>query len=202
METEAAGDEIPSAEILVAIATKEKHMFTSFRGLVDTGTSASLMDRALVPDGVPWLDKGKQSRWKTQAGVFETRGKVQVKRVKLPQFTVKRIFQADFHLFEKNEKDQYSFILGRDVLKKIKIDVLFSSQSFEWDHIQVKMVPRGQWSQGNIDSFWKSFKREQEISTVDNKVNSSVMGYPHELNQNQILDADYSAANFTEIARE
>ena len=58
-ETECKG--IPSAEILVAIATDKKHVFRSFRGLVDTGTSASLMDRALVPADVHWLEKGKQS---------------------------------------------------------------------------------------------------------------------------------------------
>ena len=37
---------------------------------------------------------------------------------------------------------------------------------------------------------------------VDDKVNNTVKGYSHELNQNQILNADYSVANYNEIAME
>ena len=65
MEAEVANKTVPSAEILVAITSKEKHVFKSFRGLVDTGTLASLMDKALVPAGIPWVETGKQTQWKT-----------------------------------------------------------------------------------------------------------------------------------------
>ena len=100
-----------SAEILVAIATESKKVFRTFRGLVDTGTSAGLMDRNLIPEGEKGVKGGGLSKWTTQAGTFQTRGRVCLKRVKLPQFTTKRAFQSEFHLFDKKEGDQYSFIL-------------------------------------------------------------------------------------------
>ena len=135
MDNERAGDKVPSAEILVAIATESKKVFHTFRGLVDTCTSASLMDRKLIPENEEGAKGGKLSKWKTQAGTFQTQGRVRLKKVKLPQFTTKRAFQAEFHLFDKKESDQYNFILGRDVLQHIRLDVLYSSNVFEWDHI-------------------------------------------------------------------
>ena len=64
------------------------------------------------------------------------------------------------------------------------------------------MVPRGHWYQDNIGLFWKTYEEGAKSTNVVDKVNSSVKGYSHELNQNQILDTDYSAANFNEIAME
>ena len=146
MDKESESNKVLSAEILVAIATKSKLEFKTFRGLIDTGTSASLMKKKLIPEDNEESNEGRYSQWKTQAGTFKTKGRVQVKKVKLPQFTTKRTFQAEFHLFEKKDNDQYHFILGRDILQKIKLNVLFSDRVFEWDHICVDMVPRGHWS--------------------------------------------------------
>ena len=180
MDKETTETQVMSAEILVAIATKQKHVFKTYRGLVDTGTSASLMDCTLVSGGAD-IEKGvKCSRWKTQAGMFQTQGWLRLKKVKLPQITTKRSFQADFHLFNRKDEDQYRFILGRDVLQNIKLDILFSSNLFKWDHIRVEMVPQGHWSQGNIDPFWKSNKSDlmDDSSTITkNKLNSEVKGY-------------------------
>ena len=78
-----------SAEILVSIATESKRIFRTYHGLVDTDTSASLMDRSIIPKGEARLTKGKGSRWKTQARTFQTQGRVQMKMVRLPHFTTK-----------------------------------------------------------------------------------------------------------------
>ena len=131
MEMNSEGGVVLSAEILVSIATKSKLVFRAFRGLVDTGMSASLMDwRLLLKDQPNGGKRGKCAKWTTQAGIFQTQSRVCMKKVKLPQFTTKRTFQADFHLFDRKESDQYSFILGRDVLQNIKLDVLFSKNAF------------------------------------------------------------------------
>ena len=86
------------------------------------------------------------------------------------------------------------------MLQHIKLDVLYSSNVFEWDHIRVDMVPRGHWSQKNIDLLWKSYKDNSETDKVEDKVNNTVKCYSNKFNQNQILDANYSVANFIEIA--
>ena len=122
MDEEEAGGEVLSAEILVLIATEQKHVFKTYRGLVDSGTSASLMDRSLVPNGEAKIKGEKCSRWKTQAGMFQTQGQVRLKKVKLPQFTTKRTFQANFNLFNRKDENQYRFILERDILRQLKLD--------------------------------------------------------------------------------
>ncbi len=135
MDGETEGTKVLSAEVLVAIASESKLVFKTFCRMVDTGMSTSLMDCKLVPGGETEMKENKSSQWKTQATTFQTQGRVRLKKVKAPQFTAKRTFQADFHLFDKRESNQYSFILGQDILQQIKLDVLFSSNVFKWDHI-------------------------------------------------------------------
>jgi hypothetical protein len=98
------------------------------------------------------------TKWTTQAGTFETDGLVTVENFFLPQFTNKRKITSSFHMFQKSSKDTYDLILGRDILTSIGFNILYESNKFMWQDIQVDMVPRGHWSKDNINAFWKKFK--------------------------------------------
>ena len=54
------------SEILVTIAT-EKSKFKNYVGLVDTGTSASLIEQARAEQYGPTEVTKKETKWKTQA---------------------------------------------------------------------------------------------------------------------------------------
>ena len=62
-------------------------------------------------------------KWATQAEIFETKEKGEVDDVHLPQFTINWSFTAKFNLFEAREGEGCTFILGRDILQGIDLDV-------------------------------------------------------------------------------
>ena len=79
----------------------------------------------------------------TQAGELQTDSVGLIDKVKIPQFTNKRSFGAEFHLFTPSPGNKYDVIIGRDILQEMRIKILNSTESFKWDGIEVHMVPRG-----------------------------------------------------------
>ena len=80
-----------------------------------------------------------------------------LENMRLPQFTVKRRTDSEFHLFLKGEKDKHSFIIGRDVLQQIGLDILNSKNVFAWDRI-----PKDHWNSKEIKGFWATHKKTDE----------------------------------------
>ena len=140
--------------------------FLNFLALVDTGSSRSLANRKVISARYKKQKNTDCTGWSTQAGEFRTNTEGLIDRVKLPQFTEKRSFGASFHLFEPSDHNKYDFIIGRDILQEMKIDILNSSQSFSWDGIEVPMVPRGYWNKSKIAQFWK----QESNSALDEDV--------------------------------
>lgn len=122
-------------------------------------------------------------KWTAQAGSFETDGVVTIENYFSPQFTNKRKISSDFHMFQKHSKDTYDLILDRDILTKIGFNILYDTNKFMWQDIQVDMVPRGHWSKGNISAFWRNFKVEQQ----------------EEINLAVIKPAEYKEVNITAV---
>ena len=87
--------------------------------------------------------------------------RVVIKECKLPQFTSHRKFDGLFHLFKNTKEDRYDAIIGRDLLEKIGIDLLYSSGQIRWGNISVPMVPMGHFS-GN-KSHRKLFKNVTQL---------------------------------------
>jgi hypothetical protein len=156
--------ETPSAEIIITIPKdKGGKQYKTYLGLVDTGTSSSLINRDIVKDTTFEKTLSKiGTLWVTQAGTFETEGQVRVENYFLPQFTNKRKISSDFHVFTKNAKDTYDLILGRDILTNIGFNILYESNKFMWHDMQVDMVSRGHCSRENISAFWRNFKLDQQ----------------------------------------
>ena len=61
-------------------------------------------------------------------------------------------------MFKPKQDNKYDFILGRDILQEIGLDVLNSSQTFKWGEIEVPMVERNHWHKRFIKEFWKIYK--------------------------------------------
>jgi hypothetical protein len=92
-----------SAEVLIAIPIeKGSKKYTTYLGLLDTGCSSSLIDGDIIDETFE-VQSVPKTKWKTQAGTFETKGKVQVDNYIFPQFTNKRKISSTFHMFQKRK---------------------------------------------------------------------------------------------------
>ena len=106
-----------SSKILIYIPLRgEVNKYKTYLGLLDSGVSASLADDNLFETSLVTKRNGHRSTWKTQIGTFSTSKVAEVTALKLPQFMKSRTIDANFHLFNKQVNDTYSFILGRDFL--------------------------------------------------------------------------------------
>ena len=134
-----------SSEILVAIPDKpESKKFKTYLGLIDNGTSSCLIDKHITSiHGLNANATPSKEKWLIQCEVFKITAKVALEKMKLPQFTTKRTVTAEMNLFEKAKEDPYDFILGRNFLHNIKLDIKSST-------IEIPMVPREHWNKTSI----------------------------------------------------
>ena len=87
----------------------------------------------------------KKIKWKTKAGAFEAKESARAYNIKLPQFTKRREFDIDkLHLHDGSEEN-HSLIIGRNFCQNIGLDILSSTQQFQWRENLVSMMPVGHW---------------------------------------------------------
>jgi hypothetical protein len=178
----------PSSEILVAMPNKKgSKKYTTYLGLVDSGSSGSLVDTKLVKNANFNMESNKTPiKWDTAGGILQTNGTALIEKLCLPQFTQKRQITSTFHTFDKRSKDKYDFILGRDLLTDLKLIIDYSVAQFKWDSITVDMVPSGYWTRSKI---------EQKQWNVNHHANE-------ELQLAQILPADYKPADLPAVVQQ
>jgi hypothetical protein len=104
----------------------------------------------------------KPIKWDTATGVFQTDGSVQIEHYCLPQFTRKGHITTSFHMFQKLPKDKYDFILGRDLVKDLGLDIHYSALQFVWENISEDMVPSGYWTKNEITSLAKTWNAPRQ----------------------------------------
>ena len=205
-EKEAYGSEVLVGVQVVKEGSKE---YRTYRGLIDTGSSSSLMNVAIARDnGIKKFNRS-EIKWNTQAGQFKTHGSQIVNALKLPQFSTHRTFSSNFHMFEKKQDGRYDLILGRDILQSIGLDILNSDKKFEWNGILVDMVPRGQMVQG-VESSHQKLQGESGAKGIayrvkDNltvKVNPYSPGIKENYVQSKILDANYEKIPLEDVVAE
>ena len=131
-----------SAKMLISIPVKKgSKKYVTVIALFDTGTSKSLIDEELVNKNGFDVSSTAKTVWKTAAGSFTTSEEVNIEEVRLPQFTTKRKVEYGFSVFKKG--GGYEAILGRGFGQTLGINVLNKSKTFEWDNVEIPMVPRG-----------------------------------------------------------
>ena len=172
-----------SGEVLLSVERAGVHK--NYVCLLDSGSSSSLIGEKLVDKKSVMVSK-KTVKWETKAGEFKTKKIVKVHNCKLPQFTSNRKFDGDFHVFKKNKNDRYHAILGRDLLEKLGIDLLYSTGEIRWGNVNVAMVPTGHFS-GN-KSRRKLFEGAKKLANDG-----------QEAHVQEILESKYEAADLDEV---
>ena len=177
---------------------KGAKIYKTYLGLLDTGSSSSLMDVAIAKETGSKDIKGSETKWNTQAGQFKTLGSKNFAALRLPQFSIHRTFSSTFHLFEKKPEGRYDVILGRDVLQLIGLDIINSSKQFEWNGIMVDMVPRGRMVKDVESQLWRIQDDSSATGTAfraEDKLEKPVILYSIDdteaYMQGRILDANY-----------
>jgi len=180
-------EQTPSSEILVNLPnTKNSKKYTTYIGLVDSGSSGSLLNSSIIENDFSVEKQKNPTKWDTATGVLLTKGKVFIEALSLPQFTRQRKVSTTFYLFEKRKDDKYDIIPRRDFLQAIGLDIHYSASQFTWDNILVTMVPSGYWTKEKIKSITKTWNKP--IKEAVNKMHLT-----------KILPAEYKPVDNVEV---
>ena len=90
-------------------------------------------------------------------------------------------------MFTKQESDRYEAIIGRDLMRKLRIDLLYSTGTVKWGDIEDPMVPIGHFSRN--ESRMKLFETAESLEN----------GGQESLAQ-EIRESRYEPANLEEVA--
>jgi len=138
---------MPSSEILIAIPNKKGLMkYTTYLGLVDSGSSGTLVNTEIVQFSD--FDMTKQRKYCNRN--TGNRWPNTYYRLLLTSVRQKKAYYYFFPHVKKRSKDKYDFILGRDLLKDLGLDIQYSASQFIWNDIIVTMVPSGHWTKEKI----------------------------------------------------
>jgi len=96
-------EETNGAEILLTIPAVNDHPKRTILCLLDSGSSSSLLNYDVANRNVNEKKRHKEV-WDTQGGSFTTFAKTTLSNLQFPQFTTRRNFEAELHLFEKKKK--------------------------------------------------------------------------------------------------
>ncbi len=95
------GAPTPSSEILVALPNANNpKKYTTYLGLVDSGSSRSLIDKKLVAKENKQVQL-QPIKWETATGKLLTQGKVEIQHCRLPQFTTNVTLPLPFTCLKK-----------------------------------------------------------------------------------------------------
>ena len=108
----------------------------TYLGLLDTGSTASLMSEELVKR-YKLETKNSKSTWETNNGEFKTGKTTVANNLRFPQFTNKRKVNGSKFYVNKNTQQKYKIIFELDFLFENKFDFLLSVGVIDWQGIQI-----------------------------------------------------------------
>ena len=110
----------------------------TIRALLDSGASESLISQKYMKK-LRIKKSGKSSTtWSTPGGDMTTNQKVKA-QFTIPELQDKKLIEWNLHVTK--DMNNYDMIIGRDLLFFLKIDVLFSNQTIEWDDYSMPFKP-------------------------------------------------------------
>ncbi|MGH7973971.1 MAG: reverse transcriptase domain-containing protein [bacterium] len=111
------------------------------RALLDSGATQSLIDESLASLGN--IMPSRRTKWQTRGGTFYTEQKANIKFHFL-ELNSKQPIEAIVHVDNmsrsKFPSDGYEMIIGKDLMKDIGINLLFTDNLVTWGDYAVKMT--------------------------------------------------------------
>ena len=155
--------------------------------LLDSGASHSL----LAINGLPRKHVTKTSRkniediWQTCGENTYTTNSCSTHKFSLPKFFSKKTITWEFYEVKSAKKlNGYDAVIGRDLMKILGIDLLFSEGMMTWDNVSVPMV--------DFNTLEKSLKNQsKEINVLYTDQEESPAVQQMSNRATKILDANY-----------
>jgi hypothetical protein len=93
-------------------------------------------------------DPSGETKWTTKGGTYTTTGEANI-WFQLTEFAPSRLFKHKFKVDRDTKSASYDIILGRDAMKELQFDLLYSENvpkiRFEQE-VEIDCKPRGFWS--------------------------------------------------------
>ena len=106
----------------------------------------------------------------------------------MPEFSESKQVQWKFHVLPEKTSLPYDMIIGRDLMRKLKMDVLYSNEAIVWDGLRLPM----QEVKNNFMDFNAIIEDTTESDSVKEQMNR----------MNRILDANYEKPDLkAEVAK-
>ena len=154
--------------------------------LLDTGAKYSTLKAEVSHFGI--AKKAPLMRFQTPTGTFDSNRSVELKFF-LSEFSESKEINWKFRLLPEKGKLPYDMIIGRDLLKELKMDVLYSDEIVTWDDLKLPM-----------QKITKSGCIDFNTIVEDHAESDSVKEQMGRLNR--ILDANYAKADMdAEVAQ-
>jgi hypothetical protein len=90
-----------------------------------------------------------------------------------------------------SQTGRYDFILGRDFLHQVGLDMLFSKKVLRWDDLEIPMKVRGHWSDLKVKVF-KDYLMESQV----------IRDLAEESYTTKIMDSKYEKQDLVEVVRQ
>ena len=111
---------------------------STYLGLLDTGSTASLISEELVRKH-KLVTKNSKNTWDTNNGEFKTGKTTVADNLRFPQFNNKRKVNGSKSYVNKNVQQKYKIIFGLDFLIENKFDFLLSAGTIDWQGIHISI---------------------------------------------------------------
>ena len=182
-------DHVPEIVIAVpdSLATRR---FKYLRALIDTGATRSIAYKSSLPTKLQKKvesDPEGQVSWTTKGGTYHTKHILST-WFQLTEFAPNRNFKHSFKIDEtpKPSKNAYDIILGRDLMRSLNLDVLFSTDipmiTMDGEN-SIECKPRGYWTRPRLRHHLKQ-------STIEKAENEF-------LDRRHFTKANYEQANLS-----
>ena len=170
-----------TAEMIIEILDRNGKL-VPIRGLLDTGTTSSILLREFVKKGRASGYSGHPTTWKTMGGQFTTKKKGLVD-FKFPELNTDKKVTWVCHIDETTQKEHalYDMIIGMDLMTAIGIYVDTEEKVIRW--------------QGNVTPLGQRNMDQETVNAIYALTQDSPVVQQAEQRQQKILDADYSAVD-------
>ena len=109
-----------------------------FRVLFDSGSTATMINRKCLPTGCNTQSLSTAKNCVTLGGTFQTKERVILRGIKLPEFDkARRIDSQNALVFDG--KSRYDIIFGADFLTKIGMKIDYANKSMDWFENSIAM---------------------------------------------------------------
>ncbi len=155
--------------------------------LFDSGCTVTIVNREFCKK--LRITNKKDLSWTTKAGTFKTKGSCKI-QLCLPELHTDRIIEYQAHVDDTPiDKVKYDLIIGRDLMKEVGIDLLFSEEAIKWDYAYMPMRNPSVIHRDNIENLntrtYQALQVEEEMSRIKS-----------------ILDAKYAPADLEQVVKD